>query len=124
MDGIPLFGQKSCIQDKFRIYWASKSMPAAKPQIFVDISGALKPTRWAKFWEFVLFFHLKRQGYTDIPEQKSSCGHIIFIHKSYNEIVGKIVSLAQKQGGQKWHFSLGSTITLLLQKDSSSFQAS
>ena len=45
MDEIAFFGQKSCIQDKFKIYWASKSVPAAKPQTFVDISGALKPTR-------------------------------------------------------------------------------
>ena len=65
MDGILLLRRKSCIRNiKFKIYWLSKSIPAAKPQNFVDISGAQKPT-WAKFWEFE-FFHLKRQGYTDI----------------------------------------------------------
>ena len=35
---------------KFKIYWVTKSIPAAKSQNFVDISGAQKPT-WAKFME-------------------------------------------------------------------------
>ena len=55
MDGILLLRRKSCTRNiKF-----SKSTPDAKPQNFVDISGAQKPT-WAKFWEFE-FFHLKRR---------------------------------------------------------------
>ena len=33
-----------------------------------------------------------------LPEQKSTCGHVIFIHKSYNQIVNKLYLLAQKQG--------------------------
>ena len=52
MDKILLLGQKSCIWDiTFKIYWVAKSIPAAKSQYFVDISGAQKPT-WAKFLEF------------------------------------------------------------------------
>ena len=65
MDGILLLGQNSCIRDiKFMIYGVSKSIPAAKSQNFVEISGAQKPT-WAKLLEFD-FFYLKRQGYIDI----------------------------------------------------------
>ena len=48
MDGILLLGQKSWIWDiKFKIYLVSKSIPAAKSQNFVGISGAQNPT-WAK----------------------------------------------------------------------------
>ena len=61
MDEILLLGSKSCIWDvKFKVYWVSKSIPAAKSQNFVDISGAQKPI-WAKFLEFE-FFYLERQG--------------------------------------------------------------
>ena len=50
------YEQKSCIQDiKFKFYWVSKSIPAAKSQDSVDISGAQKP-RWAKLLEFDFFF--------------------------------------------------------------------
>ena len=49
-------------------------------------------------WIFFFFF-LKRQGYVDIsPEQKSTWCHIIFIHKSCNEIVNKIVFISLKAG--------------------------
>ena len=64
MVGAVLLGQKSCIWDMFKMYEVSKSIPAAKSQIFIDISGAQKP-KWAKLLEFV-FLYLKRQGYTDI----------------------------------------------------------
>ena len=37
-----------------KIYWVSKSIPAARSQKFVNISGAQKPT-WAKFLEFEFF---------------------------------------------------------------------
>ena len=33
-----------------------------------------------------------------MPEQKTTWGHIIFIHKSYHEIVNKIKKIAKKQG--------------------------
>ena len=55
-DGILLLGWKSCIQDmKFKICQVSKSIPAAKSQNFVNISGAHKPT-WAKFFGIWFFF--------------------------------------------------------------------
>ena len=74
----------------------SISIHAAKSQNFVNISGA--QNRWAKYLEFIFFF-LKRQGYVDIsPEQKSTWCHIIFIHKSCNEIVNKIVFISLKAG--------------------------
>ena len=51
----------SCIWDiLFNIYLVSKSL-AAKPQNFVDISGAQKTT-WGKFGDFD-FFYLKKKGY-------------------------------------------------------------
>ena len=69
MDRILLLGQKSCTRDiRFKIYWVPKSIPAAKYQNFVDISGAQKPT-WAKFLE-LRFFYLKRQGYINITRTK------------------------------------------------------
>ena len=36
-------------------------------------------------------------------EQKTISGYIIFIHKSYNEIVDEIVEMRPKTG-QKWNF--------------------
>ena len=55
MDGMLLLRRKSCIQDiKFKIYWVSKSIPAAKSQNFVDISVAQKHTG-TKFLEFEFF---------------------------------------------------------------------
>ena len=49
-----------------------KSIPAAKSQNFVDISGAQKST-WANISEFT-FFYLKRQGYIDIARAKIKLG--------------------------------------------------
>ena len=95
---------KSCIPNiKFKIYCVSKSIPVAKSQNVVKISGAQKPS-WAKCLKFN-FFYLKRQGYSDITRRKINWGHIIFIHQSYNEIVDKI----------KFYFLGGSSISLLLQ---------
>ena len=45
---------------------------------------------WAKFLEFEFFFIL-RGKVTDITRKNPIWAHIIFIHKSYNEIVDKIV---------------------------------
>ena len=56
-----------------------KLLSVAKSQNFVDISGVQKPA-WAKI----------------LLEQKSTWGHIIFIHKSYNRIVDKIVFISSK----------------------------
>ena len=94
---------------KFKIYWVSKSIPAAKSQNFVDVSWAQK-TKCAKFLEFN-FLYLNRQGYIDITEQKSTCGCIILIHKSYNEIVDKILFISSKTG-QKLNFTfLGEAVS-------------
>ena len=58
MDGI-LYGRKSCTWDsKFKIYWVSKSITAAKSQNFVNISGAQKHT-WEKLLEFEFFLSKK-----------------------------------------------------------------
>ena len=55
MVGTQLLGQKSWILDiSFKMYEVSKSVPAAKSQNFVNISGVQKPT-WAKFWECDFF---------------------------------------------------------------------
>ena len=39
-----------------------------------------------------------------LPEQKSTCGHIIFIHKYYNKVFDKTVFKSLKTG-QKWNFT-------------------
>ena len=53
------------------------------------------------------FFYLKRHGCIDIT--RANDGHIIFIHKSYNEIVDKILYLfAQNREKRKFHFLGGS----------------
>ena len=49
-----------------------KSIPAAKSQNIVDISGAQNSTL-ANFLEFT-FFYLKRQGYIDIATAKIKLG--------------------------------------------------
>ena len=69
MDGVLLLGQKSYIQNiKFKIYWLSKSIQAAKSQSSGSISEAQKLT-WAKFLK-TDFFYLKRQGYVDITRTR------------------------------------------------------
>ena len=119
--GILLLGQKSCIQDiKVRVYWLSKSIPQ-NLKIF-DIWGTQKPTG-AKFWEFD-FFISKDKVIQILPEQILTCGHIIFIHKSYIEIVDKIIYYSKNQAKVKFHIFLRSSILLLLQVDPYSFQAS
>ena len=65
-------------------------MPAAKfCQNFGNILGVQKPT-WAHFLEFG-FFCLRKQDYVVITRTKISWFHIILIHKSYNEVVYKIL---------------------------------
>ena len=55
MDGIVSLGRKSCVYYiKLKIYLVSKSIPVAKSQNFIAISGAQDPT-WAKFLEFDFF---------------------------------------------------------------------
>ena len=61
---------------------------------------AWKPYHLQNLWN-LSFFYPKRKSYIDIIEQKPNCGHIIFLHKSYNDIVDKIVILAQKEGNNE-----------------------
>ena len=55
--------------------------------------GTLGPQKpmWAKFLEFDFFFLSGKTKLQILPGKQSSWAHIIFIHKSYNEIVYKIV---------------------------------
>ena len=62
----------------------------------MDILGAQKST-WAQFLEFD-YFYLKREVYIDIARAKINLGSHISIHKSYNEIVDKIVFMSAKTG--------------------------
>ena len=75
----------------------SKSIPAAKSQDFVDISG-VQNAIWATLLEFNFLFYLKRQVYVDITRTKSTWGDIIFKHKSNNEIVNKVGYISLKAG--------------------------
>ena len=61
------------------------------------ILGGQKPT-WANFLEFRFFFTRKVKTIQVLPEQKSAWFHIIFIHKSYIEIVEKIQKQPKNQG--------------------------
>ena len=81
MNAMLLPGWKSCIQDiRLKICLVPKAIPAAKPQNFVDISGAKAHMgKLLGIW----FFYLKRQGY-NITRKNSTCGHIIFMDKFYN----------------------------------------
>ena len=100
-DRILLLGRKSDI--KFKIYWLSKSIPAAKSQNFVDISGAQKPI-WAEFLEFD-FFYLKRQGYIDITRAKINFGVTSSSHTNLTmKLLIKLYLLAQKQGKREFFF--------------------
>ena len=74
--GIQLLGQKLYIWDiKFKIYYISKSIPAAKSQNFVDISSTQNPT-WAKFLEFNFV----------LPEKTRLCRH----HQNKNQLEMKL----------------------------------
>ena len=127
MGGIILLGRKSCIQNiKFNIYWVSKWIPAEKSQNFVDISGAQKPT-WAKFlklkFDFFLFeetrLHRYYQNQNQLVVISSSC-----INLTMKQLI-KSYLLAQKQSKSEISLFGGrNSISLLLQIDSSSFQAS
>ena len=77
-----------------------------------------------KIFGIWIYFYLKRQGYIDITRTKSTWDHIMFVHKSYNEIIDEIIFISPKTG-QKWILLFwGSSISLLLQIGYSSFQAS
>ena len=62
-------------------------MPVAKSQNFVETLGPRKST-WIKFLEFE-FFLLENIKLWILPGKKPSWAHIISMHKSNNEIVGK-----------------------------------
>ena len=63
-----------------------------------------KKNQIPKILPMKVFVPLKCRGYIVLPEQKSTWGHIILIHKSYNEIVDKIKFISPKKG-QKWNFT-------------------
>ena len=64
------------------------------------------------FWSLNFFFFLSGKTKLQIlPGKKSSWAHIIFIHKSYNEIVHKIVKQPKKQGKNEILNFLGSCIS-------------
>ena len=65
----------------------SKSIPVAKSQNFVETLGPRKST-WIKFLEFE-FFLLENIKLWILPGKKPSWAHVISMHKSNNEIVGK-----------------------------------
>ena len=54
----------------------------------LTFQGRKNPHR-QNFWNLD-FFISKDKATLILPEQKSTCGHIIFIHKSNNEIIDKI----------------------------------
>ena len=81
MGGALLFGQTLDIL--FIIYSVQKSIRAAKSKILLKPCGQ-------SFWNLNFFFIL-RGKVTDITRKKPIWAHIIFIHKSYSEIVDKIV---------------------------------
>ena len=72
-----------------KIYQVSKTIPSTKPQNFVNISGAQKLT-CAKFLKFE-FFTWKYKVMYILAKLKSTWNHNIFVCKSYNEIVDKII---------------------------------
>ena len=57
-------------------------------KILLTFQGRKNPHR-QNFWNLD-FFISKGKATLILPEQKSTCGHIIFIHKSNNEIIDKI----------------------------------
>ena len=75
----------------------SKSVPAAKSQIFVDNSGAQKPT-WANFLGFEFFLsektrlHRHYQNKNQLLVTSSSCINVTM------KLLIKLYLLAQKQG--------------------------
>ena len=113
-----------CIRDiKFKIYWVSKSKPAEKPPNFVDISGAQKPI-WAKFLEFDFFLSEK----TRLHRYCQNKNELVVTSSSYINLTMKFLLksylLAKKQSKSEILLFLGSSISLLLQIGSSSFQPS
>ena len=116
--------QKSSIWDiLFKIYWVSKSIPPETSQYFVDSSEAQNP-HGQDFWNLNFFFFVWRRKVLDISRKKSSWTHIIFIHKYYNEIVGKIVKQPKTQGKNETLQFLESRISIFLQISSSTFHSS
>ena len=97
MDGILLLGLKSYIRDiKLKIYCVSKSIPAAKSQNFVDISGAQKPI-WAKVLEFDFFLSEEKRLYRYYQDKNQ----FVVTSSSYISLTMKLLIksylLAQKQ---------------------------
>ena len=90
MDKILLLGQTLCIQDiRFQIYWVSSFIPAAEFQNFVDILET--KVHMGKILALELFLSIKTTLYRYYQKKNTTCDHLIFIHKFYNEIVDKII---------------------------------
>ena len=128
MDGILLLGLKSYIRDiKLKIYCVSKSIPAAKSQNFVDILRAQKPI-WAKVLEFDFFLSEEKRLYRYYQDKNQ----FVVTSSSYISLTMKLLIksylLAQKQIKSEILLFFGggggSSISLFLQINSSSFQAS
>ena len=97
MDGILLLGLKSCIWDiKLKIYCVSKSIPAAKSQNFVDISGAQKPI-WATIFGIWIFLSEEKRLYRYYQNKNQ----LVVTSSSYINLTMKLLIksylLAQKQ---------------------------
>ena len=98
MGGAVFFGQKSGTRGiLFKIYQVSNSILAAKSQKFVDTLGPQKPM-WTKFLAFE-FFLSEKKNLQLLPGKNLSWAHIMFILKSYNNIIDKIVN--NPKTGQK-----------------------
>ena len=94
--------------------FASKSIPAAKFQNSADISGAQKPT-WVKFLEFDFFIWKGKAIYKNpLGVNLSSC---------INLSIKLLIKVVNSQKKNEILYFLGSSISVLLQIGSSSFQA-
>ena len=96
MDGILLLGQKSCIWDiKFKIYWVSKSIPTAKSQNFLNISGSWKTNMSLIFLSEETRLRRYYQRKNQLVVTSSS-----YIYRTMKLLI-KAYLLAKKQGKSK-----------------------
>ena len=124
MDGILLLGQTSYIQDiKFKIYWLSKSIQAAKSQSSGSISEVQKLT-WAKFLktDFFLFEKTRLCRYYENKNQ------LVVTSSSYISLMMKLLVasylIAQRQSKSEILLFGGKQYLTFASDNSSSFQAS
>ena len=85
------------------IFCSKFSCPCQLQNLKILLHFGATKTHVGKIFGTWVFLYLKRQSYKYYQEKKSSWAHIIFIHKSYIEIVDKIIKYPKNRTKMKFY---------------------